>query len=247
MERRPATGPPLHPNRPTSLHPMGLPPEPGGGLRHRAASAGRDAGAGARRSMDALVAAVGALADQAIDRVLLSDERVTSAAEGKRLLAGKADTEALADNIQRVVVLAVPVVRALARGARFTRVPWVMIASTAVSIGIAVRTGARELQLIAALVAYRLEQAGVSSDPALVKKLAIELYLDPKRTPDPTDGGLRLARLTRKWVLSGVLGRTTSRRARRALDAAEKLDAAAAAAQWAARGPSSAEIPPSAE
>ena len=226
---------------------MVLETEPGRGLPDRAASARRDAAAGARRSKDALVAAVGALAEEAVNRVLLSDELVTSAAEGKRLLAGKADTEALADNIQRVVVLAVPVVRALARGARFTRVPWVMLTSTAVSIGIAVRTGARELQLIAALVAYRLEQAGVASDPALVKKLAIDLYLDPKRTPDPADGRLRLVRLTRKWVLSGALGRNTSRRARRALDAAEKLDAATAAARWAARRPSSAEIPHSAE
>jgi hypothetical protein len=226
---------------------MGSGTEPAGGLRHRAASARRDAGAGARRSKDALVAAVGALADQAIDRVLLGEERVTSATEGKKLLAGQADTEALADNIQRVVVLAVPVVRALARGARFTRVPWVMIASSAVSIGISVRSGARELQVIAALVSYRLEQAGVSSDPALVKKLAIDLYLDPKRKPDLADDRLRLVRLTRKWVLSGVLGRNTSKRARRALDAAEKLDAAAAAAQWAATKPSTPEIPHSPE
>ena len=91
--------------------------EPVRSLGHRATLLGKGAGANARKSSDALVAAVGALADQAIDRVLLGDERVTSAAEGKRLLAGKADTEALAENIQRVVVLAVPVVRMLARGA----------------------------------------------------------------------------------------------------------------------------------
>ena len=128
-----------------------------------------------------------------------------------------------------------PVVRVLARGARITRVPWVMIVSSALSVGVAVRTGVRELQLIAALVAHRLEQAGLPRDPALVKKLAIDIYLDPKRTPDPADGGLRLGRLTRKWVLSGAFGRNTARRARRALDAAEKLDAAAAAARWASR------------
>ena len=103
-----------------------------------------------------------------------------------------------------------PVVRVLARGARITRVPWVMIVSSALSIGVAVRTGVRELQLIAALVAHRLEQAGLARDPALVKKLAIDLYLEPKRTPDPADGGLRLGRLARKWVFSGALGRNTS-------------------------------------
>jgi hypothetical protein len=207
--------------------------EPPRGLRDRATSAGRGVRANTQKSSEALVAAVGALAEQAIDRVLLGDEQVTSAAEGKRLLSGEADTEALAENIQRVVVLAMPVVRLLVRGARFTRVPWVMIASGVVSIGITVRTGARELQVISALIAHRLEQAGRPYDPALVKRLTLDLYLDPRRTPDPADGRLPLVRLTRKWVLNGALGRKTSRRGARALEAAEKLDAAALSDQWA--------------
>jgi hypothetical protein len=202
-------------------------------LGDRAWSTGRSAGASARTASGALVSAVGRLADKAIDRVLLTDEPVTSAADGKRLLAGDADTEALAGDIQRVVVLAVPVVRRLARGARLTRVPWLMVASSAVSIGIAVRTGVRELQVLASLVAHRLEHAtGVPSDPALVKKLAIDLYLDPKPTLHLADDRLRLVRLTRKWVLGGAFGRKTSKRATRALDAAERFDAAALSAHW---------------
>ena len=178
--------------------------------------------------------AVRRLASKAIDRMLLTNERVTSAAEGKRLLAGQANTEALAGDIQRVVVLAVPVVRTLARGARLTRVPWMMIASSAVSIGVGVRAGVWELQVLASLIAHRLEQAtGAPSDPLLVEKLAIDVYLDPKRTPQLADDTLRLVRLTRKWVLSGVLGRKTSKRATKALDAAEQLDAAALCARWA--------------
>ena len=205
-------------------------------FRDRATSAGKGAGASTRKATDTLVEAVGGLADQAIDRMLLTDERVTSAAEGRRLLAGEADTEAFADNIQRVVVLAVPAVRTLARGARFTRVPWVMVASSSVSIGVAVRTGVRELQVLTSLVAHQLEQAvAAPSDPALVKKLTIDLYLNPKRPPDPSDDKLHLVRLTRKWVLSGAFGRKTSKRAARALDAAERLDAAALRAGWAAR------------
>ena len=108
-----------------------------------------------------------------------------------------------------------------------------MIASSALSIGVTVRTGARELQVISALIAHRFEQAGAADDPALVKKLAIDLYLNPKRTPDLVDNKLRLVRLTRKWVLTGALGRKTSKRAARALDAAEKLDTGAISEQWA--------------
>ena len=204
-------------------------------LRDRASSAGKGAGTNARKASSALVEAVGGLASKAIDRALLTNKRVTSAAEGKRLLAGQADTEALAGDIQRVVVLAVPVVRRLARGVRFTRVPWVMIVSSAVSIGIAVRAGVQEVQVLASLIAYRLEQTtGKPSDPALVEKLAIDIYLNPKRTPQLADERLRLVRLTRKWVLSGAFGRKTSKRATKALDTAERLDAAVLSARWAA-------------
>src|SRR5262249_575279 len=153
-------------------------------LRARAVSTGSDAVFGTRKAVLALVEAVGALVDAAIDRVLLSGERVTSAEEAKRLLAGEAGTEALAEEGQRAVGLAVPVVRILARGARFTRVPWAMVASSSVSIGITVRTGVREIQVLAALIAYRIEQAtGAPAAPALVEKLAVDLYLHPRRTP----------------------------------------------------------------
>ncbi len=198
-----------------------------------AASAGKGAGAATYKAGGALVEAVGNLADAAVDHVLLTDQRVTSAAEGKHVLKGGADTEELADKVQRVVVLAVPAARLLVRSARFSRVPWAMIATSALSVAIAVRTGARELQVIASLVAHRLEEAtGKPSDPALVKKLAIDLYLKPKNTPKLTDDKLRLVRLTRKWVFSGAFGRATSGRAGKALDAAEKLDARELARRW---------------
>jgi hypothetical protein len=200
-----------------------------------AALAGKGAGVNAVRASDALVEAVGRLVDRAIDHVFLTGERVTSAAEGNRRLAGKEDTEVLADDIHRVVLLAVPVVRILARGARLTRVPWVMVASGAVSVGLAVRTGVREVQVLAALLAHRLEEAtGEPSDPALVKKLAIDLYLHPKRKNHLGDDKLRLVRLTRKWVFLGALGRNTSKRAAKALEAAERLDLVPLNGRWAA-------------
>ena len=79
----------------------------------------------------------------------------------------------------------------------------------------------------------RLEQAtGAPSDPELVKRLAVDLYLNPKRKLRLEDDKLRVVRLTRKWLLSGVFGRKTGKRATRALTAAEQLDAAAIASQW---------------
>jgi hypothetical protein len=197
------------------------------------ARAGKKAGNDARRASGALTRAVSDLINKAVDQVLLGDERVGSASEAQQLLKRDEQAEALAGEIQRVVALSIPVLRTLARGARVMKVPWVLVVSTTLSTGIAVRSGVKEIQALSSLVAHRLEQAtGAPADPALVKKLAIDLYLHPKRTPNLHDDRLRIVRLTRKWLLGGAFGRKTERRASRALAAAERLDAAALAAEW---------------
>jgi hypothetical protein len=167
----------------------------------------------------------GDVVQQAFERLLSSTTRVTTAAEARRLLADHEDTEELTDAIQRFVAIATPVVRLALRGARFTRIPWVLVASSAVSIGVTVRNGVRELQAIAALLAYRFEEeTGAPPDPALLQKLTLELYLKPNRTPDVTDPRLPLSRLARRWIVSGVFGRNTRRKTEKALDAAERLE-----------------------
>jgi hypothetical protein len=180
--------------------------------------------------------AVGRLVDQVVDRVLLSPERVTSAAEGKRLMASDDDSEAVADTVQRVAVVATPVVRALARGSRWLpRVPWVLVASTTASLVLTLRAGVREVRVLGSLVAYRLEQAtGRPADPALVKQLTLELYLSPRRTPT-LRGGLPLGRLVRRWLFRGAIGKDTRRVAGKALDAAERVDVATLEALWRGR------------
>ena len=172
-----------------------------------------------------LVDAISSLYEHTIDRLLLTPDRVTSAADGKRLLAADDGTEVVADQLQRVVVLAVPVVRTVARGARFTRVPWVLVATTAFSIASTLRTGVREVQVLGSLIAHRLEQAtGRPADSTLVKRLALELYLSPKRTPSRSDRPLPLRRLLQRWLFKGAFGRDTRRTASKALDAADRLD-----------------------
>lgn len=183
-----------------------------------------------------LLDAVGGLFDQVIDRVLLSPERVTSAAEGKRLLTADDDAEGLADMVQRVAVVATPVVRTLARGARWLpRVPWVLVASTSASLVVTLRAGVREVRVLGSLVAHRLEAAtGQPADPALVKQLTLELYLSPSRTPK-LQGGLPLGKLVRRWLFRGALGKDTRRAANKALDAAERVDVGALESRWRSR------------
>jgi hypothetical protein len=180
---------------------------------------------------DSVARAARQVVTQAFGRMLSSDLRVTSAAEGKRLLAEDDDTEELADSIQRFVGLATPIVRIVARGARFTRVPWVLVASSSVSIGVTVRAGVRELQVLAALLSHRYEQdTGTAPDPALLQKLTLELYLSPRRTPAVSDLQLPVGRLARRWFTSGALGRDTRAKTGKALDTAEHLDLATLAA-----------------
>jgi hypothetical protein len=172
-----------------------------------------------------LVDAVSSLYDHVIDRVLAMPDRVTSAAEGRRLLAGDEGAEVMADQLQRVVVLAIPVLRTFARGARLSRIPWVLVATTAFSVASTVRAGVREAQVIGSLIAYRLEQAsGRPADPALVKKLTVALYLEPRKTPNVADPTLPLGQVLRRWLIKGVIGRDTKKVASKALDAAERLD-----------------------
>ena len=107
----------------------------------------------------ALVRAVGGLLDDLVERVLRTDERVATAAQGRLLIAADDGMEDVADRVQRFVAVATPAVRVLAHGARFTRVPWVLVASTAVSLTTTVRAGVRELRVLSSLLAHRLEQA----------------------------------------------------------------------------------------
>jgi hypothetical protein len=169
--------------------------------------------------------AAGDVVHLAFDRLLSTDTAVTTAAEANRLLADHEDSEELTDAIQRFVAIATPAVRIALRGARFSRIPWVLVASSAVSIGVTVRNGVRELKAIAALLAHRFEEeTGAKPDPALLQKLTLELYLRPGRAPDASDLGLPLARLARRWIASGAFGRNTRGKTEKALEAAERLD-----------------------
>ena len=166
-----------------------------------------------------------------------------SAAEGRAVLASEAGSEAVADGLQRSLVVAVPVVRRVARGARFTGVPWVLVASTGFSSAVTVLAGTRELRVLSSLVAHRIEETtGQPADPALVKKLAIELYLSPKRFLHLSDRRLRPGRLMRRWAVRGAFGRSNKNAVVKALEAAERLEMQPHLSRWAEMDTSSARL-----
>jgi hypothetical protein len=77
---------------------------------------GRDHdGNGVLAIAETIARSAGQVVTQAFERVLSSGLRVTSPAEGKRLLAEDDRSEELVDTIQRFVGLATPIVRVVAR------------------------------------------------------------------------------------------------------------------------------------
>ncbi len=63
------------------------------------------------------------------------------------------------------------------------------------------------------------------------------LYLDPRRPPQPSRGGVRVAAPARRWAWRGTLGWETRAALDRTLENAESLDYAAEAARWDAAAP----------
>ena len=132
----------------------------------------------------ALVRAAGNLLDDLVDRVLRNEERVATAAEGKLLIAaddGMEESRTVSNASSR------------SRRRPYGCSPAAPLHPRAVGArrldgGFADHDGARRRAGGAgAWVAARVPAGAgerCAADPALVKKLAVELYLAPKRKPD---------------------------------------------------------------
>jgi hypothetical protein len=178
--------------------------------------------------------AVTSLYDAALNRVLARPYEVRTADEAKALLDAKGD-DALAPLIERAAVLGAPVARQLLKTKRaasvvgkvpgLRRLPFLAtIMSVAGAAGL-LRRGVRDVQVIGSYLARRFPDA----DPEVLKSLTVQLYLHPRRRPRPDDPA-PTTRLLRAWLVRGVLGRERKANAERALDAVDRLDAAAVAA-----------------
>lgn len=202
----------------------------GGRATQRVVSAGRGAGT-------SLATASASLYDKALDQVLLRPKPVETPEEAARMLGGAgAETRAVTEQIQQIVVLAAPILRRLAKTGRLPglrRVPVVFTAATTAALASQLRTGVREVQVVGAFLAARLEQAtGRPADPDLVKRATVELYLAPQRPPSLAGRRPRALALVRMWLLRGFFGRDTATKASKALGAVAALDARALANEW---------------
>jgi hypothetical protein len=174
--------------------------------------------------------AVTSLYDRAIDRVLARPYQVATADEARAMLEDpeSIDVSAVADQIQQVAIIALPIARRLGMLLKvpgIKKVPWVLSIVTVANVTRAVRQGVREVQVVGSFLASRVEATtGRPPDPDLVKHLTVQLYLSPSRRPSPKEGRVPAGQLLRRWLIYGLVGRTTSKTAVRAIEAVARLD-----------------------
>ena len=109
------------------------------------------------------------------------------------------------------------------------RVPWIFSSVTLGNVTRSIRQGVREVQVVGSYLAARLQAAtGKAADPALVKRLTVQVYLAPSRQLDLTETDQRVAgrQAAAAVALNGLLGRTSNKAAVRAIGAIERLDIA---------------------
>ncbi len=187
-----------------------------------------------------VLSGVGSLYDRAVDAVLSTPHLVRDERDALQLLdeRGGGEDQALADRIGRLAVVATPVLARLRFAGKLTKLPGVkrvpLLASvtTVATVGAALNRGVRDVQVIGSYVATRLERTtGEPADPELVKRLTVQLYLAPGAVPR-LDRRVATAKLLRKWLVRGALGRDSKKAATKAVTAVGKLDVPSVVAWW---------------
>lgn len=177
------------------------------------------------------------LYNRAADSVLIRPHEIATADEALALARSEFawNADALNDQVRKVALIVLPLLRrtgVVARAPGLRRVPGIAVATTFAAVSTQLWSGVKELQILCALVSTRLRRAGYEADPPLVKRLAIELYTHPERQPVLASEATNITKVVARWIVGGVFGRNSSRRARKVFVAAEQLDLDAVMSQW---------------
>lgn len=211
---------------------------------HRRSSGGSASAASVEaNALRRVIAGVGALYDRAVDAVLATPHLIRDERDALQLLdeRGSTDDQALAERIGKLAMVATPVLTRMKSAGRLAklaklpgakRVPLIASVTTVASVGAALNRGVRDVQVIGSYVATRIERTtGEPPDPELVKRLTVQLYLSPSTVPR-LDKRVPTAKLLRKWLVRGALGRDSKKAAQKAVAAVTRLDVPSAVAWW---------------
>jgi hypothetical protein len=179
------------------------------------------------------------LGDRLTERVMSTPHKVDSARDAIDLLAEVSDGTKAMQGILATgfVTLGTRLVRA----GRFAKFPTVAVLTGTAAVAASVRGGVGEVQVVGSYLAAKLDEADIKAHPEFVRRVTIEVYLNPARTVDlsnPDDLGA--SRLLAYWLRhSGaipIVSRARTERQRRAwIDAVDRLDLPALWAEWQAQ------------
>lgn len=105
----------------------------------------------------------------------------------------------------------------------------------AVELGLAARSGLRELQVLTSLLVNRLAAAALGNEPEMVRRTILALYLEPTQRPDlAVSLGSYAPALAKRWAINAVplTGRRQSTLTRRRIEAVERARLADLVADW---------------
>lgn len=176
------------------------------------------------------------LGDRVVERVMSTPHRVDTARDAIELLGEVGDGTAAMQGI--LATGFVTLGTRLIRMGRWGKFPTVAVLTGTASVAASVRGGVGELQVVGSYLATRLDDAGIKADDDFVRRVTLEVYLNPGRAVDlanPDDLGA--SRLLAFWLRhSGaipIISRSRTERQRRAwIDAVDRLDLPALWAEW---------------
>jgi hypothetical protein len=198
---------------------------------------------------------VAELVDAGLDRVYAKPLEIDNAAEALAFLTELGEESTGNEPARRmagIIAAAGPILVRLAKGTGAvaklagagTKVlptgRMITLGTTAVlatvRIGASARVGARELQILASYLMARMRQAGRPVDRDLIEQVVVQCYLDPDARPQfQAETGHGAGGLARAWAARGIKAPSGAKRAqinRKRVDAIERLDVHALAADW---------------
>jgi hypothetical protein len=176
------------------------------------------------------------IGDRVTERVMTTPHRVDSAADALDLLGEIGDG---AKTMQGVLATGlVTIGTRLIRIGRMSKMPTVALLTGTAAVASSVRGGIGELQVLGSFLTSRLEDAGIKADPDFIRRVTLEVYLNPSRAIDlDSREDLGASRLLSFWLRhSGaipiLLKSRTDRQRRAWIDAIDRLDLPALWAEW---------------
>lgn len=176
------------------------------------------------------------IGDRVTERVMATPHRVDSAADALERLGELNDGAKTMQGILATGLLTIGT--RLVRLGRLSKVPTVALITGTAAVASSVRGGVGEVQVIGSYVASKLDDAGVKADPDFIRRVTLEVYLNPSRSVDlNARDDLAASRLLAFWLRhSGaipILSKSRTDRQRRAwIDAVDRLDLPALWAEW---------------